>query len=244
MIERMRARLTFANVVSLVALFFALGGSAYAAYVVNSNGDVAPNTISGHAPPTGDHANVIAGSVTTQDLATGSINQGKLGTGAVSSGKLGTDAVTGPKVKGDSLTGSDINESTLGGIGTGILGGQWDNLVHTAGSVQRSPVGHTTGPSSVRWLAPVEMVITDLRVKITVPPGAGNARGFGIVGEDAQNNNIGSLDCDISGATATTCHSSGKLTIPAGGLFDGEEGASGNINSSGLAWFGYRVLTP
>ena len=30
MLNRIRARLTFANVVSVLALFFALGGSAYA----------------------------------------------------------------------------------------------------------------------------------------------------------------------------------------------------------------------
>jgi exoribonuclease II len=42
MLNRIRARLTFANVVSVLALFFALGGSAYAAFVVNSNSDVLP----------------------------------------------------------------------------------------------------------------------------------------------------------------------------------------------------------
>jgi hypothetical protein len=220
MLDRIRARLTFANVVSVFALFFALGGSAYAAYVVNSNSDVAPNTISGHAPPSGDHSNLIAGSVTTQDLASGSVTGGRIAAGAI----------TGNKMEGDSLT--------------GILGGQWENLVATAGSVQRSPVGRTAGPSSVRWLAPVTMKITDFRAKITTPPGAGNSRFLGIAGEDTQNNSVGSIKCTISGATATTCHSTGSLTIPAGGLFDGVEGASGSISSGGLGWFGYRVVTP
>jgi hypothetical protein len=244
MLDRIRARLTFANVVSVLALFFALGGSAYAAYVVNSNSDVAPNTISGHAPPSGDHSNLIAGSVTTQDLASGSVTGGRIGAGAVTQGKLGAAAVTGSKVQDDSLTGSNIDESTLSGIGAGILGGQWDNLVATAGSVQRSPVGRTAGPSTVRWLAPVTMKITDFRAKITSPPGAGNSRFLGIAGEDAQNNSVGSIECTITGATATTCHSTGSLTIPAGGLFDGVEGASGSISSAGLGWFGYRVVTP
>jgi hypothetical protein len=244
MLDRIRARLTFANVVSVLALFFALGGSAYATFVVNSNSDVAPNTISGHDPPSGDHANLIAGSVATQDLAAGSVTGGRLAASAVTNGKLATDAVTGPKVQSNSLTGSDINESTLSGIGTGILGGQWDNLMDSAGSVQRSPVGHTSAPSSVRWLAPVKLEITDFRAKLAAPPGAGKSRFLGIVAEDSQNNFVGHLTCTVTGATATTCHSTGSLTIPAGGLFDGEEGATGNVTASGVAWFGYRVVTP
>jgi hypothetical protein len=46
--QRIRSRLTFANVVSLIALFVALGGTATAALIITSNSQVAPNTISGH----------------------------------------------------------------------------------------------------------------------------------------------------------------------------------------------------
>jgi hypothetical protein len=55
--QRIRSHLTFANVVSLAALFVAMGGTATAVtYAVSSNSQVGPNTISGHKPPTGDHA--------------------------------------------------------------------------------------------------------------------------------------------------------------------------------------------
>jgi hypothetical protein len=61
-------------VISTICLFLVLGGgTALAAFVVNSNSDVAPNTISGHKPPSGAHANIIAGSINSQDLAAGSI---------------------------------------------------------------------------------------------------------------------------------------------------------------------------
>ena len=64
------SHLTFANVVSLAALFIALGGTATAVnYVVSSNGQVGPGTISGHEPPTGKHANIIPGSITGFDIA-------------------------------------------------------------------------------------------------------------------------------------------------------------------------------
>jgi hypothetical protein len=66
----LRSHLTFANVVSLAALFIALGGTATAVtYVVSSNSQVGPGTISGHKPPSGDHANIIANSINGADIA-------------------------------------------------------------------------------------------------------------------------------------------------------------------------------
>jgi hypothetical protein len=67
--RRILRHLTFANVVSVMALVFALGGTAVASVIVTSNSQVAKNTISGHLPPSGDHANIIGGSLATQDLA-------------------------------------------------------------------------------------------------------------------------------------------------------------------------------
>jgi len=84
--QRIRFHLTFASVVSLAALFVALGGTATAVtYVVSSNSQIGPGTVSGHKPPTGKHANIIGGSVNGQDVAA------------------------------NSLTGADVNESSLTG---------------------------------------------------------------------------------------------------------------------------------
>jgi hypothetical protein len=92
--ERLRAHMTFANVVSLAALFIALGGTATAVtYVVSSNTQIAPNTVSGHAPPTGKHSNLIPESVNGRDVAD------------------------------SSLRGADILESTLGRVRSARLGG-------------------------------------------------------------------------------------------------------------------------
>lgn len=72
------------DLIALLALFLAVGGgSALASYIITSNGQVGPNTISGHHPPSGDHSNVISGSLTGQDLATGAVSAGKLATGVV-----------------------------------------------------------------------------------------------------------------------------------------------------------------
>ncbi len=61
-------------IVACIALFVALGGTATAVtYVVSSNSQIGPGTISGHKPPTGKHSNLIAGSVNGQDVADNSL---------------------------------------------------------------------------------------------------------------------------------------------------------------------------
>ena len=68
--QRLRSHLTYANVMATLAVFLVLGGgTALAAYVVSSNSQIGPNTVSGHKPPAGKHANIIAGSIARGDLA-------------------------------------------------------------------------------------------------------------------------------------------------------------------------------
>lgn len=64
-----------------LALFLAVAtGSAAASYVLSSNSQIGPNTISGNNPPAGDHANLLAGSVAASDLAAHAIGSGQLAT--------------------------------------------------------------------------------------------------------------------------------------------------------------------
>jgi hypothetical protein len=67
--RRIRRHLTFANVVSVIALFVALGGTALAATIITKNSQVRRGTISGHHPPKGDHPNIIGGSLSGTDLS-------------------------------------------------------------------------------------------------------------------------------------------------------------------------------
>jgi hypothetical protein len=77
--------------IALVTAFVFIlgGGTAFGAFVVSSNSQIGPNTVSGHKPPAGKHANIIGGSVNATDLANGSVNNGKLAPGAVSTAKIG-----------------------------------------------------------------------------------------------------------------------------------------------------------
>jgi hypothetical protein len=131
-----------AMIVACVALFVALGGTATAVtYVVSSNSQIGPGTVSGHNPPTGKHANIIGGSVNANDLAAG----------AVTHPKLGPNAVGGSSVLDNSLHGADVGESTLDGsqitgVDAATLGGKTATDFAPAGALHtvRMPVNDPT----------------------------------------------------------------------------------------------------
>ena len=91
----MRPRLTYANVVSTLALFLVLGGGfAYAANTVFSS-------------------DIVDGQVKTADLDGG----------AVTSEKVADQSLLGRDVFDNTLKGADIDESTLSSIGGGGAAG-------------------------------------------------------------------------------------------------------------------------
>jgi hypothetical protein len=59
--------------VTILAFLVLGGGTALASYVISSNSEVGPGTISGHHPPSGDHANVIGGSINGTDVLESSL---------------------------------------------------------------------------------------------------------------------------------------------------------------------------
>jgi hypothetical protein len=78
--------LTFARVVSMVAVFVALGAGAYAAG---------------------------KDSVKSKQIKDGAVATVDLGDGAVTGQKIADGSITGPDVGNDKLSGADVNESTL-----------------------------------------------------------------------------------------------------------------------------------
>lgn len=86
--KRLRPRLTFANVTSMLALFIALGGSAYAATKLQKN------------------------TVGTKQIKANAVTTAKLKKNSVTGAKIKAGAVTGEKVADGSLTGADINGPT------------------------------------------------------------------------------------------------------------------------------------
>jgi hypothetical protein len=88
MSKRVTSHLTFANVASALALFIALGGSAYAVSLGKND-------------------------VRSRNIAPRQVKKSDLHKNAVTKRKVADNAIGSPEVGADSLTGGDLNESTL-----------------------------------------------------------------------------------------------------------------------------------
>jgi hypothetical protein len=129
MLGGIRRRLTFANVMSTIAVFCALGGGAYAAATLPKN------------------------SVGTKQLKKNAVTNGKLGKNAVTNDKLANDAVTGAKVKDGSLTGADINLATLPKVGTAAIA---DNAAHATNADNATKAANADHATNADNIAPPE----------------------------------------------------------------------------------------
>jgi hypothetical protein len=85
--EWAREKLTYANVMSTIAVFGVLGGGAYAASKVGP-----------------------------KDIARDAVRAKHIKQNAVNTAEIATGAVNGPKVAANSLTGGQIDEATLDGV--------------------------------------------------------------------------------------------------------------------------------
>jgi hypothetical protein len=118
-LKQIRKRLTYANVMSSLAVFLILGGaSAYAAV-----SKVGANEIKANSIKTGK---IVKEAVTAGKLKNGAVTEGKIADGAVTTNKLADNAVTTPKIAkdavttekiaNDAVTGDKVKESTLGQV--------------------------------------------------------------------------------------------------------------------------------
>jgi hypothetical protein len=104
----MRKRLTYANVVSSLALFLVLtGGAAYA--LDGSNTVFSDDIVNGEVKV----ADIGQAAVATDEIANGQVKAADLGADQVRSSKVLDDNLTGADVAANSLKGADIDESTL-----------------------------------------------------------------------------------------------------------------------------------
>ena len=135
-----RSRLTYANVVSTLALCIAVsGGTVYAATHLSRNSvtsrtikngqvrtpDIGTGVVTSSklrdravtarkiAPGAVTAAALANNSVLTNAIGNNAITNGKLADGSISTGKIGDAAVTGPKIAADSVTGANVAENSL-----------------------------------------------------------------------------------------------------------------------------------
>lgn len=131
----LRKRLTYANVVSTLALFVTLGtGTAYATHLVVNSSDVVNESLvsqdlkDGAAVRSND---IVNGQVASSDVTDGTIASGDVRDQSLTGIDIGNDTLDGADIRnlswadmlGDTLTGGQINESTLGQVPAATLGG-------------------------------------------------------------------------------------------------------------------------
>jgi hypothetical protein len=104
--SRLRKSLTFSNTVALVALFFALGGTVYAASGKISGSQIKPKSLPGNR--------LKAHSVTGTQIKNGSIGAPQLKSGAVSAKQIQSGSITGAQIKAGSISGTQIQSGSLG----------------------------------------------------------------------------------------------------------------------------------
>lgn len=96
--SQIRKRLTYANVMSSIAIFFVLGGgAAYAAKKIGSN-------------------QLKANSVTTAKIKKNAVTSKKIKNGSVTTAKLANNAVIGSKVADGSLSSADLSDLHVKGL--------------------------------------------------------------------------------------------------------------------------------
>ena len=96
--KQVRKRLSYANVMSSIAVFLVLGGAtAFAASKIRTK-------------------RLAANAVTTAKIKRNAVTAAKIKRGAVTQAKIQNGAVTGAKVRAGSLTGASINLATLGTV--------------------------------------------------------------------------------------------------------------------------------
>jgi hypothetical protein len=96
---------THGTVVAYLALFVALGGTAYAANTIGSADIIDESILS---------ADIKDGEVKGSELKKNAVNSAKLEDGSVATIDLAPDAVDGAHVLDGSLTGADVSDGTLG----------------------------------------------------------------------------------------------------------------------------------
>ncbi len=120
--KQIRKRLTYANVMSSIAVFLILGGAAFAASQLPDKSVGARQLRPGAVTASKLRKNAVTApkikalAVKNGKLANGAVTASKLGAGAVATDKLSTGAVTTEKIAGDAVTGDKVDEASLGQV--------------------------------------------------------------------------------------------------------------------------------
>jgi hypothetical protein len=119
----MRPKLTFANVISCLALFVALGGLAVAAGLPKNS--VGTKQLKKNAVTT---TKIKDGSVSAAKIQDGAVGAMEIQNGAIGAAKIQDHGITGAQIADGSLTGAQVNASTLGPVPSAERASRADSL--------------------------------------------------------------------------------------------------------------------
>ncbi len=178
--KQIRKHITYANVMSSIAVFLVLGGgAAYAAKKIGSN-------------------EIKGNSITTGKIKKEAVTTSKIKNNSISTAKIQNDAVTGAKVKDGSLTGSDINLTTVGTVPNATNAANAGKLNGVAASEYLSSFALVTPDGKVVEGKGVQAVVNFgaglFAVRFTRPV-AGKAYSATIAGEDVGQAQINAQPC-------------------------------------------------
>jgi hypothetical protein len=146
--SRLRKPLSFSNAVALLALFFALGGTVYAAAGKIDGSQIKPKSIPGNRLKAGavGAAQIKKGAIGSAQLKANAVSGKQIQSGAVSEKQIKAGSISGAKIKSGSLTATQINQTTLTGISAAnIHTVQYVGV--SVGLAKESPTG-TSGTAS------------------------------------------------------------------------------------------------
>jgi hypothetical protein len=122
-VKQIRKRLTYANVMSTIAVFLVVGGASALAATQLAKNSVGTKQLKSNAVTTAKikkeavaAAKIKNGAVETSKLGAASVTGDKLAAGSVTNDKLADNAVNGAKVENGSLTGTDVNQGSLNAV--------------------------------------------------------------------------------------------------------------------------------
>ncbi|MBS1885738.1 MAG: hypothetical protein JSU06_00960 [Actinobacteria bacterium] len=98
--------ISFSNVIALLALFIALGGSVYAASDKIDGSQIKAKSLPGNR--------LEPGSVTASQIKKGSIGEAQLKAGAITAKQIRSGTITGAQIQTGSISGSQIQNGSLG----------------------------------------------------------------------------------------------------------------------------------
>jgi hypothetical protein len=227
-VERIRAHLTYANVMATVAVFLALGGGAVAAVKLKANQvktrNIAPDAVTGDKALESSFAQVPSAGKADDALHAGRADTAGSSTNAANATNADNAANANNAANAGLLDGLDSLD-----IGLGFFTGRVDNLALT-GSTGNAPSGVTAAASTMTLsdqdmtLSPNRaIVMRNFRVSLSQNMGCSGTCGaseFGIANLEAFAPNsatvTASLTCNIQTGAAGCTAVGPSGTVPAG----------------------------